>query len=89
MQQAATQVDLHRRIIDAENVLDHALKDLGYHGSMADKLRNAGPRFSALQSLWDAHKLRNRIAHEIQSSITASQADGAVHAFARALDDVC
>lgn len=80
--------DPHRRIVDAEKILDAALTQLGYEGSFGDKLKNAGPRFSQLQSLWEAHKLRNRIAHEVGMSVTAGDAKRAIRAFEKALHDL-
>ena len=60
---ALSTADPQRRVLEAEKILDQALKILGFSGSMADKLRVAGPRFSDVQKVWDAHKLRNKIAH--------------------------
>lgn len=80
--------DDHRRILDAETIVDHALTMLGYRGTFADKLRAAGPRFSNVQSLWHAHKLRNTIAHEMNAHMAPREAEQALHAFERALDDL-
>lgn len=77
-----------RRVLEAEKILDHALFVLGYRGSFGQKLQKAGPRFSALQSMWDAHKLRNRIAHERSVTVDNVQAKRAVAAFERALKDI-
>lgn len=81
--------DDHRRVIEAEKVVESALKLLGYQGSFADKLRAAGPRFSRLQDLWSAHKLRNRIAHEMGVSVSEREIRSAVSAFEKALKDLC
>jgi hypothetical protein len=86
---AKNQPDLHRRILDGENVVDLALRSLGYQGSFGDKLKKAGPRFSDVQGLWNAHKLRNRIAHEAGVQISAADADRAMYVFERALKDLC
>ena len=85
---ARSQNDAHRKILDAENVVDHALRSLGYQGSFADKLKKAGPRFSDVQALWNAHKLRNRIAHESGVQVSVQEADRVVSAFERALKDL-
>lgn len=81
--------DPHRRVLEGDKVLDHALRLLGYGGSMADKLRKAGPRFSNVQSVWDAHKLRNGIAHEVGASVSDREVQKAMHAFEKALRDLC
>ena len=81
-------VDLHRRVIDAEKILDRALAMLRYRGTFSEKLRVAGPRFSDVEALWHAHKLRNRIAHEVNVSLDAREAERAVAAFKRGLDEL-
>ncbi len=80
--------DRARRVLEAEKIVDSALSALGYGGTFAEKLQRAGPRFSALQALWDAHKLRNRIAHERSVSVDDAQVKRALAAFERALKDL-
>lgn len=75
-------------VMDADKLLAHALERLGYPGSMADKLKRAQPRFSDVQALWGAHKLRNRIAHEVSVTVTSDDARRALRAFERALRDL-
>ena len=81
--------DLHRRVLEGDKVLDHALQLSGFQGSMADKLRKAGPRFSNVQGVWDAHKLRNSIAHEVNTPLSAKEASRAMTAFEKGLRDLC
>lgn len=80
--------DPHRRILDAEKILDTALKQLGYDGTFGEKLQAAGPRFSQLDQLWDAHRLRNRIAHEVGIAVSENEAQRALGAFERAIKDL-
>jgi len=77
--------DPTRRVLEAEKVLDHAFTLLGYKGSFADKLKKAERVLSNYQPLWDAHKLRNRIAHEPGFSISEQDAKRAVAQFEKAL----
>ena len=84
-ERAAAQEDLHRRILDADSVLDQLLTALGYSGTLGEKLKRAGPRLPQLQSVWDAHKLRNRIAHEANATITGDDALRAMRAFERVI----
>lgn len=53
-------------IIDADKLVDHALKAKRLPGiTMADRLRAAeGTLGTSYQKLWDAHKFRNRLVHE-------------------------
>jgi hypothetical protein len=82
---AEAQPDLHRRVLELDKVLEAALRASGGQGSFADMLRIAGPRFSNLDALWDAHRLRNRIAHETGVDVRPSDADRAARTFASAL----
>lgn len=53
-------------IIEADAMLDKLTKDMGLIGNdLGDRLRNAPTGdFATLDNAWEAHKLRNRIAHE-------------------------
>ncbi len=50
-------------IIEADNLLYKVLNEKGYHGdTLGDMLKSA--HFNSISQAWDAHKVRNRIAHE-------------------------
>jgi hypothetical protein len=53
-------------IIEADIMLDDILAQQGYTGDgVGEKLKSADPeRFRTLQDAWEAHKVRNQIAHE-------------------------
>jgi hypothetical protein len=53
-------------IIEADIMLDELLTVSGYHGdSIGEKLKTVEPSdFLTLDSAWEAHKVRNRIAHD-------------------------
>jgi len=53
-------------IIEADIMLDELLTVSGYHGdSIGEKLKSIEPSdFTTLDSAWNAHKVRNRIAHD-------------------------
>ena len=87
-QHALSLTDPSKRLLEAEKVLDSALECMGVHGSFSDKLKASNSGFGNIQSLWDAHKLRNRIAHEPGFSITEKDAERGVHAFERALKNL-
>ena len=67
-----------QKVLEADKVLDLALTMLGVEGSLGEKLKIVGPRFSHIDDIWKAHKLRNRIAHEPGVSIADEEADRAV-----------
>jgi len=53
-------------ILEADIILDEMLDKMGYHGeTMGEKLKMIEPSdFTSLGSAWEAHKIRNLIAHE-------------------------
>ena len=58
--------DWRAAIIEADIMLDDMLTRQGYSGAgVSDKLKNVERSdFTTLQNAWDAHKIRNQIAHE-------------------------
>jgi len=58
--------DWRLAILEADIILNEMLDKMGYHGAtMGDKLKSIEPSdFSTLQEAWEAHKVRNAIAHE-------------------------
>jgi hypothetical protein len=53
-------------IIEADVILDDILKQQGYVGnSLGERLKSISPnQLNSLNDAWEAHKVRNRIAHE-------------------------
>ncbi len=52
-------------VLEADKLLDQALKAAGYPGqTMGDRLKDAQRAFRDTDAVWQAHKLRNRLAHE-------------------------
>ena len=50
-------------VLEADNMLEEVLTEKGYFGNdVAEKLTNA--KFNTVQLAWDAHKVRNLIAHK-------------------------
>ena len=60
------QNDWKQAIIEADIILDDLLSKLGYYGdSIGDKLKKvASGDMKSLNEAWEAHKVRNQIAHE-------------------------
>lgn len=76
-------------IIEADKLLDKALVEMGVPGkTMGDRLKRAGGRFTNLNAVWRAHKLRNRIAHESDVEISYKQAYNALAIYKQALKDL-
>ncbi|MEK7228155.1 MAG: hypothetical protein AAB681_02260 [Patescibacteria group bacterium] len=61
-----TPSDWRLAIIEADIYLDRVLDQKGYYGdTLGDKLKQVSPeRLPSVQIAWEAHKVRNRIAHD-------------------------
>ncbi|MEK7627959.1 MAG: hypothetical protein AAB421_00880 [Patescibacteria group bacterium] len=58
--------DWRQAILEADIMLDELITAQGYHGdSMGDKMKQIERSdFNTIDLAWEAHKIRNRIAHE-------------------------
>lgn len=80
---------VRQAVADADKLLDHALKQLGYGGdTMAERIKSAENRFRDKEAVWQAHKLRNRVVHEADFNMVGNQAKKAVDKFRKALEDL-
>jgi hypothetical protein len=80
---------LQLAIMEADKLLDHALKNRGYSGqTMGDRLKAARGSFMNNDAVWQAHKLRNRLAHEQDVQLNGMMADQALRGFRAALKDL-
>lgn len=76
-------------ILSADKLLDRALRESGVPGkTMGDRLKLAGDRFSNLNGVWAAHKLRNRIAHEVNQNVSITVAKRMLIIYREALKDL-
>jgi len=76
-------------VVDADKLLDRALLELKTPGkNMGDRLRAGKDKFSQLNAVWYAHKLRNQIAHEHRFQLDYKQARHALTTYRQALKDL-
>ena len=76
-------------IIEGDKLLDKAMMEMGVLGkTMGDRLKRIGGRFTNLNAVWRAHKLRNAIAHEADLEISYKQAANALAIYKQALKDL-
>lgn len=76
-------------IINGDKLLDKALIEMGMPGkTMGDRLKRAGGKFTNLNAVWRAHKLRNAIAHEADLEVSYKQASNALAIYKQALKDL-
>lgn len=57
--------DWRLAIIEADIILDEMVKSMGYRGeSLGERMKNIeSSDFTSIDAAWEAHKVRNRIAH--------------------------
>lgn len=67
MLKGGTPSQLRQAIITADKMMDTALKDLVAGEKMAERLKNARDKFDKglYNKIWEAHKLRNNLVHEV------------------------
>lgn len=76
-------------IIDADKLLDDALKRRHYKGkTMGERLMKAQHDITDNDSVWVAHKLRNRLVHEDSVKLTQHMVKDALLGFRGALKDL-
>ena len=82
-------VSYNMAVVEADKLLDRALIEIGARGrTMGERLKWAGNRFSEVNYVWYAHKLRNQIAHEVNFRISYNEAKRALGNFQQALKDL-
>lgn len=76
-------------ILEADKLLDRAMRELGIAGkTMGERLKHADRRFSDINSVWRAHKLRNQLAHETDFHLDYNITTRALSSFRQALKDL-
>lgn len=76
-------------ILQADKLLDRALRERGFRGeTMGERMTAASRVFTRRDAVWAAHKLRNRIAHEDSIKVNSSLTAKAMGSFKRGLKDL-
>lgn len=77
----------NQALLEADKLFDHAMRDLGYEGTFVEKFQKAQKLLINPQPIWNAHKLRNQIAHEAGFQPKSQQIQSSVNAFRKGLID--
>ena len=82
--------DLKVAILEADKVLDEALRTAGIQGStLGDRLKKLdSSQLPDIDEVWDAHKLRNQIAHEGDFKLKRDIAERALGIYEKALREL-
>lgn len=76
-------------IIQADNLLDEALKKSRYKGkTMGERLVAAQRSLSDNDSVWFGHKLRNKLVHEVDVPISKKEVQKSLMGIRQALRDL-
>jgi hypothetical protein len=76
-------------VIDADKLLDDALKKRNFRGkTMGERLVAAQRTLSDNDAVWYAHKLRNRLVHEPEVRLKKNEAQVALAGFKKGLHDL-
>jgi hypothetical protein len=76
-------------VLLADKLLDQAMRDSGIAGdTMGDRLKASKSRFTHINDVWFAHKLRNRIAHEADINLNLITTKKALFIFKKALKEL-
>lgn len=79
----------HMAILNADKLVDQALKERGFGGqTMGERMKTAKSIWSNRNAIWEAHKLRNQVAHEPDANISYESARTALAGFKQALKDL-
>lgn len=73
---------LRHGLIDADKLLDFVLKQKGYRGdTMGERLKSAKGSYSkdVYQKIWEAHKLRNKLVHELDVRVSSKELKDSIY----------
>ena len=80
--------DQKHAVIEADKLLDHMLKRRGFQGTLGDKLKKTQAVFTDRNAVWEAHKVRNKLAHELDYRLSESEHRRAINGFEKAFRDL-
>lgn len=76
-------------VIDADKLLDEALRKRNYRGkTMGERLVAAQHEISDNDAVWHAHKMRNRLVHQSTVRLRKNEAKNALAGFRKGLKDL-
>lgn len=80
--------DLKNTVMNADKLLEMIMKRKGYKGTLGNMLKRGAKEFSDLNGVWFAHKMRNKLAHELDYQPSFAEARKALNCFQKALQDL-
>lgn len=86
--QNGDEISLKSALMEIDKLFDHAMKSRFIKGeTLGERLKNAEKHFERkfYNQIWEAHKLRNRLAHEVGVRIDTSELKKAYDTLNRAI----
>ena len=82
--------DWNVAVMQADSLVDKILQEMGLPGeTMGDRMKTLDKsRFSSLDDLWEAHRIRNEIAHSPEKAVTKHRASYAISLFEKVLREM-
>jgi hypothetical protein len=74
----------NQAIIDADKLLSFVLKKNGYNGSVGEQLKKS-KSIKNKNDIWYAHKVRNKIAHELDYEVNDNKIDKILNIYKKAI----
>lgn len=76
-------------IMSADKLLDQALRDRRFKGqTMGERMKSAIKTWSNANHVWSAHKIRNQLAHEVDTQLSYDTTLRSLSAFKQGLKDL-
>ncbi|HEU5122411.1 MAG TPA: hypothetical protein VFT59_06230 [Candidatus Saccharimonadales bacterium] len=76
-------------VLNADKLLDQAMRERAVKGeTMGERMKTLRDTWSNANAVWNAHKLRNQIAHEPDVRVSYDDARRALGGFKQGLKDV-
>ncbi len=80
---------LKNALFEADKLLDYCMIGKSFTGeTMGDRLKSGGNQFSNLNAIWNAHKLRNQLAHEVEVDAVTPQIQQAINDLGQGIRDL-
>lgn len=64
--QKVSKLSAKQQVIEYDKIYHHTLKKLGYIGSFGEILKKEPIEVNNLDEIWDLHKFRNTLVHELK-----------------------
>ncbi|MBI4268334.1 hypothetical protein HY627_00685 [Candidatus Uhrbacteria bacterium] len=83
------EMSLKLSVMEADKLLDHALKSMGFGGeSMGERLKLVVYKYPRVRRAWMGHTVRNQLVHETSYHLSRSTARQALSSFKDALSEL-